>query len=183
MLRALQLGYVATAKWDIYDATYDIGTQDYSAIGPGTDGWPLRPAYQLLHLLTLTTRPVGGTIVDVVAQPGADPAKLLTAYVSPASDLTILGLDRNGAGISAIPYAPVDYSIGGLPPNSAVPADRLERRRHGHQPGDRLRRQRPGRSGRVLGPAAGGLRADHDAAWTASVVKPATTPPRRVTTA
>ena len=52
MLRSLQLGYVATAKWDIYDATYDIGTQDYSAIGPGTEGWPLRPAYQLLHLLT-----------------------------------------------------------------------------------------------------------------------------------
>ena len=31
--------------------------------------------------------------------------------------MTILGLDRNGAGISAIPYAPVAYSIGGLPPN------------------------------------------------------------------
>ena len=117
MLRALQLGYLATAKWDLYDATYDIGTQDYSAIGPGTAGWPLRPAYHLLHLLTATTRPVGGSIVDVVARPGTDPAKLLTAYVSPASDLTILGLDRNGAGISATPYAPVAYSIGGLPPN------------------------------------------------------------------
>ena len=43
MLRALQLGYVATAKWDLYDATYDIGTQDYSAIGPGIDGWTIRP--------------------------------------------------------------------------------------------------------------------------------------------
>ena len=117
MLRALQLGYLTTAKWDLYDATYDIGTQDYSAIGPGTAGWPLRPAYHLLHLLTATTSPVGGSIVDVVAQPGADPAKLLTAYVSPGSDVTILGLDRNGAGISAIPYAPVAYSIGGLPPN------------------------------------------------------------------
>ncbi len=117
MLRALQLGYLTTAKWDLYDATYDIGTQDYSAIGPGTAGWPLRPAYHLLHLLTATTRPVGGSIVDVVAQPGADPAKLLTAYISPGSDVTILGLDRNGAGISAIPYAPVAYSIGGLPPN------------------------------------------------------------------
>ena len=117
MLRALQLGYLTTAKWDLYDATYDIGTQDYSAIGPGTAGWPLRPAYHLLHLLTATTRPVGGSIVDVVARPGADPAKLLIAYVSPGSDLTILGLDRNGAGISATPYAPVAYSIGGLPPN------------------------------------------------------------------
>ena len=32
-------------------------------------------------------------------------------------DVTILGLDRNGAGISTILYAPVDYRIGGLPPN------------------------------------------------------------------
>jgi hypothetical protein len=117
MLRALQLGYVATAKWDLYDATYDAGTQDYSAIGPGSADWPLRPAYQLLHLLTLTTTQTGGHIVDVVAQPGADPAKLLTAYVSPASDLTILGLDRDGAGVSAAGAGPVDYRIGGLPPN------------------------------------------------------------------
>jgi hypothetical protein len=117
MLRALQLGYLATAKWDVYDATYDIGTQDYSTIGPGTAGWPLRPAYHLLHLLTLTTEPVGGSIVEVVAQPGADPAKLLVAYVSPGSDLTIFGLDRNGAGISADTAPPVPYSIGGLPPN------------------------------------------------------------------
>jgi hypothetical protein len=116
MLRALQLGYVATAKWDLYDATYDAGTQDYSAIGPGTDGWPLRPTYHLLHLLTLTTRPVGGSIVDVVPRTGADPAKLLTAYVSPGADLTILGLDRNGGAMSAT-GGPVAYSIGGLPPN------------------------------------------------------------------
>jgi hypothetical protein len=117
MLRALQLGYVATAKWDLYDATYDVGTQDYSAIGPGSADWPLRPSYQLLHLLTLTTQQIGGHIVDLVAQPDADPAKLLTAYVSPASDLTILGLDRNGAGVSAVAAGPVDYRIGGLPPN------------------------------------------------------------------
>ena len=118
MLRALQLGYVAIAKWDIYDATYDIGTQDYSAIGPGAAGWPLRQSYHLLHLLTLTTTPVNGSIVDVVAQPGADPAKLLTAYVSPTSDLTILGLDKNGAGISPTGARPVAYSVGGLPPNT-----------------------------------------------------------------
>ncbi len=117
MLRALQLGYIATAKWDLYDATYDVGTQDYSAIGPGSAGWPLRPAYQLLHLVTLTTKQIGGHVVAVVPQPGADPAKLLTAYVSPASDLTILGLDRNGAAVSA-GTGPVGYRIGGLPPRT-----------------------------------------------------------------
>ena len=94
------------------------GRQDYSAIGPGAAGWPLRQSYHLLHLLTLTTTPVNGSIVDVVAQPGADPAKLLTAYVSPTSDLTILGLDKNGAGISPTGARPVAYSVGGLPPNT-----------------------------------------------------------------
>ena len=44
MLRALQLGYVTTAKWDLYDATYDIGTQDYSAIGPGSGTGHCAPA-------------------------------------------------------------------------------------------------------------------------------------------
>jgi hypothetical protein len=117
MLRAVQLGYLATVKWDLYDATYDAGTQDYSAIGPGADGWPLRPAYQLLHLLTLTTQPTGGRIVDVAPAAGADPAKLLSAYVSPASDLTIVGLDRNGGAVYPTDAGPVAYTIGGLPPN------------------------------------------------------------------
>jgi hypothetical protein len=66
----------------------------------------------------LTTKPRGGSIVDVVPSVGADPSKLLTAYVSPARDVTILGLDRDGGTIPTTSHSPASYSIGGLPPNT-----------------------------------------------------------------
>ena len=122
MIRATQLGYSAALLWDLYNARYDAGTQDYSAIGPGTNGWPLRPAYRLLQLLGLTTQPRGGSIVDLVRSPGADPSKLLTAYLSPGAGVTILGLDTDGGAvggtIATTSDASVAYSIGGLPPNT-----------------------------------------------------------------
>ena len=118
MLRSLQLGYVATAKWDIYDATYDIGTQDYSAIGPGTEGWPLRPAYQLLHLLTADDqagrrqhrrrRPAAGR------RPGKAPHRLRLARLRPDDP----GPGQGRRRVSATGAAPIAYRIGGLPPNS-----------------------------------------------------------------
>ena len=117
MIRATQLGYVAAAKWDVYDATYDIGTQDFSTIGAGLDGWPIRPSYNLIRLLTMTTSPVGGSIVDVVPAAGADPTKLLTAYIAPSGDMTILGLDTDGAAIAA-GWDPVVYRLAGLPPTT-----------------------------------------------------------------
>ncbi len=108
VIRAAELGYVAALKWDLYNASYDAGLQDYSAIGPGTAGWPLRPAYRLLQLITLTTKP-GWQIVDVDRAPAADPAKLLAAYVSPAKNVTVLGLDTDGATPEAIPDTPEAY--------------------------------------------------------------------------
>lgn len=118
MIRAAQLGYTATVKWDVYPAKYDAGTQDHSALGPGVDGWPVRPVYRVLQLMTAATKPRGGSIVDVVRSSGADPSKLLTAYVSPARDVTILGLDTDGGAIPTTSHDPVSYSIGGLPPNT-----------------------------------------------------------------
>lgn len=117
-IRAAQLGYTATVKWDAYPAKYDAGTQDHAAIGPGAAGWPTRPVYHVLQLMSLTTKPRGGSIVDVVPSAGADPAKLLTAYVSPASDVTILGLDMDGGAIAKTSHVPVSYSLGGLPPST-----------------------------------------------------------------
>ena len=69
-------------------------------------------------MLALATRPGGGSVVDVVAGPGADAAQLVTAYVSPAGNDTILGLDTRGAALDATATGPVAYSIGGLPPNT-----------------------------------------------------------------
>ena len=54
---AARLGYAGTIKWDGYAAKYDRGTQDYSLIGPPTQGWPLRPVYNVTRLFTSTTRP------------------------------------------------------------------------------------------------------------------------------
>jgi hypothetical protein len=118
MIRASQLGYSAAVLWDAYTAKYDAGTQDYSAIGPGTAGWPIRPVYHLLHLMTVTTTPRGGSIVEVAPSAAADPSKLLTAYVSPGAGITILGLDTAGGSIATVSDAPVAYSVGGLPPNT-----------------------------------------------------------------
>lgn len=120
MIRAAQLGFSGTVKWDLYAAKYDAGTQDHSAIGPGELGWPERPAYRLLQLLATTTEPKGGRIVDLVPSPGADPAKLLTAYVSPGSDLTILGLHTGGGFAETSSAGPVRYTIGGLSPGARL---------------------------------------------------------------
>jgi hypothetical protein len=117
-IRSTQLGFSGTVKWDLYPAKYDAGTQDHSALGPAADGWPERPVYRVLQLMTLATQPRGGSIVEMVRGNGADRSKLLTAYISPAKDITIFGLDRDGGDISTTSNAAVSYSVGGLPPNS-----------------------------------------------------------------
>jgi hypothetical protein len=61
----------------------------------------------------------GWHIADVVPNAGADREKLLTAYVSPARNVTILGLHTDGGAIATTSHDPVPYSIGGLPPNSS----------------------------------------------------------------
>jgi hypothetical protein len=120
MMRAAQLGFSATAKWDLYAAAYDAAAQDYSAIGPAAASWPVRPVYRLLQLFIATTEPRGGSIVDVVPNPGADPAKLLTAYTSPGGGVTILGLDTAGGAIGTVSDDSVPYSIGGLPAHTPL---------------------------------------------------------------
>jgi hypothetical protein len=116
-IRAAKLGFSGTVKWDVYPAKYDAGTQDHCALGPGAEGWPPRPVYHVLQLMALTTKPRGGSIVDVVPSAGADPSKVLTAYISPAKDVTVFGLDGHGGSIPTTSHDPVSYSIGGLPPN------------------------------------------------------------------
>jgi hypothetical protein len=118
IVRAMQLGYSGFSKWDLYPAQYDNGKGDYSLIGPAGQGWPVRPIYKLLQLLTATTEPPGGEIVDVVPGLGADPKKLLTAYLSPAGGLTVFGLDVDGGVIEGTANGPVAYSVGGLPANT-----------------------------------------------------------------
>jgi hypothetical protein len=118
-LRAAQLGYSGTVKWDLYPAKYDTGTQDFSALGPAADGWPERPVYNLLQLLGITTEPRGGHTVEVTTDAAGARGKLVTAYVSPANDVTVLGLHKAGGSISATSHDPVTYGLGGLPANAS----------------------------------------------------------------
>ena len=119
MIRAAQVGINGTVKWDLYPAKYDAGTQDHSALGPSADGWPARPVYRLLQLLTTTTEPRGGRIVQVVGAAGVAPSKLLTGYISTAGDVTILGLDTRGGMVATTSSELVPYTIGGLAPNTS----------------------------------------------------------------
>jgi hypothetical protein len=119
-IRCAQLAYSGTIKWDIYPGKYDAGTQDFSTLGPAVEGWPQRPVYNLLQLLTLTTEPRGGHIVQVTPSASADPRKLVTAYVSPANDVTVLGLHTAGGAIPTTSRDPISYRIGGLPANTSL---------------------------------------------------------------
>jgi hypothetical protein len=119
IVRGMQLGYSGFSKWDLYPGQYDNGKLDYSMLGPAGQGWPVRPVYRLFQLLTLTTQPIGGEIVQVLPGPGADPKKLLAAYLSPAGGLTVFGLDVAGGVTEASANGPVSYSVGGLPPNTS----------------------------------------------------------------
>lgn len=119
MIRAAQLGFNGTIKWDLYPAKYDAGEQDHSALGSAAEGWRARPVYRLLQLVTTATEPRGGRIVQVVAAPGTAPSKLLTGYVSPAGDITVLGLDTLGGMIRTTSSELVPYAIGGLPANTS----------------------------------------------------------------
>jgi hypothetical protein len=113
---AARLGYAGVAKWDGFVAKYDKSTQDYSLIGPPTQGWPLRPVYNLTRLFTLTTKP-GWKVVGVA---GAASTKLLAGYTGPKGQVTVVGLDTSGASLAA-PSQTVDtYSVGGLPPNATL---------------------------------------------------------------
>ena len=90
--------------------------QDYSLVGPPGQGWPLRPAYQVVRLLTGTVRP-GWQVVSVDGQSGT---KLLVGFRGAAGETTIVGLDTSGATLNALSPTQVSYVLGGLPPNALL---------------------------------------------------------------
>ena len=108
---AARLGYAGTIKWDGYVGKYDRGTQDYSLIGPPTQGWPLRPVYNLTRLFTLTTLR-GWKVVGVAGSAGT---KLVAAYTGPKTQTTVIGLDTSGAALATPSTTVVAYAVGGLP--------------------------------------------------------------------
>ena len=116
---AAQLGYAGTVKWDGYYGKYDRGTQAYYTIGkPETDGWPLYPTYFLLRLVTMTTEP-GWRVLQLNQSGSSERTKHLAAFAGGDDELTILGLDSEGADVNTTSSTRVDYTIGGLPPRAS----------------------------------------------------------------
>jgi hypothetical protein len=76
--------------------------------------------YNLLQLLGLTTEPRGGHTVEVTTDAAGARGKVVTAYVSPANDVTVLGLHKAGGSISSTSHDLVPYGLGGLPANASV---------------------------------------------------------------
>ena len=111
-LEALNRSYVATAQWELYDADYDVPMR-YGAIGDARAGWPLRPGYHLLMLMTHTCRPGWQVLAVEGEQAGAHVAAMrgpkdeLTAYVLNVSDrpqtIRVDGLPRERS-FHAIPW-------------------------------------------------------------------------------
>ncbi|HYZ77255.1 MAG TPA: hypothetical protein VE596_07755 [Gaiellaceae bacterium] len=112
---AARLGYAGTIKWDGYFGKYDRGTQDYSLIGPPSQGWPLRPVYNATRLFTLTTKP-GWRVVGVGGSSGT---KLVAGYTGPRGRTTVVGLDTSGASLATPSTTVVSYAVGGLPRNTS----------------------------------------------------------------
>ena len=56
VLEGLNHGYVAFVAWTMDDALYDHPMK-YGLIGGAKDGWPLKPGYHLVRLLTHTIQP------------------------------------------------------------------------------------------------------------------------------
>jgi hypothetical protein len=113
-IRAAQLRFAGTIKWDCHFGKYDRGNQAYYAIGrPTADGWQAFPAYHALRLVTLTTE-VGCNVREVHAKNPGDTRKLV-AFGDPKAELTVLGLDSRGAPLNGTSSTNVLYAIGGLP--------------------------------------------------------------------
>jgi hypothetical protein len=88
MLDAINLGFVGTAQWDMYDVWYDR-KMGYGVIGPVEKGFPIKPGYWLLGMFTHATEPgwramkIDGEIEDV----------WISALAS-KNDLSVFALNR-----------------------------------------------------------------------------------------
>lgn len=109
---APRLGFAGTVKWDAYFGRYDAKPQAYTMIGPPQEGWPLRPVYHLTRLFTAAVRP-GWKVLGVE---GAKGPRILTAYAGPQGELTLFGLDTQGALLDTTSATVSTYTIGGVPP-------------------------------------------------------------------
>jgi hypothetical protein len=94
MTEATRRGFVATVQWEAYDVAYGKHPMHYGLMGEPGEGWPLRPAYQVLRLFTHTIAP-GWRAVQVE---GDSTNVALAAVQGPDGELTIMALNHSKAG-------------------------------------------------------------------------------------
>lgn len=117
-IRAAQLGYAGTVKWDSYYGKYDNGTQAYYMIGQWDENgiWRLNPIYDVVKMFTQVTRP--GWNVTAVEQDSLLDTRLTASYAGPSGQVTVVGLDRAGGQLNGSSTTLVPYAIGGLAPTT-----------------------------------------------------------------
>jgi len=89
-MEALNRGFSGTVQWDMADVAYDRHMH-YGVIGEPKKGWPLKPAYFVLKMLTHTVGP-GFRVVKVG---GGIPDGLACALVGPKGEKAVYLLNRS----------------------------------------------------------------------------------------
>jgi hypothetical protein len=107
-INGLNSGFAGFIRWDCYKAKYDNGSQYFSCIGSGTDGYPLYPLYYMTWLFTHTSQ-AGWQVVST--NPGTVNSGVVVASMtnSNASEQTIYVINTSSHNVT--------YSLGGLIPN------------------------------------------------------------------
>ena len=106
-MNGLNLGYAGFSRWDCYKAKYDGGTQYFSCIGSGTDGYPLYPLYYMTCLFTHTCQP-GWSVVSTTQGNNANKV-VAVMQDKTGQNITLYAVNKSNGTFP--------YIIGGLPAN------------------------------------------------------------------
>ena len=91
MTEATRRGFVATVQWEAYDMAYGKRAMHYGIMGEPSEGWPLRPSYQVLRLFTHTIAP-GWRALQV---DGDTTNVALAAVQGPSGELTVMAVNHS----------------------------------------------------------------------------------------
>jgi hypothetical protein len=122
ILEAAARGYNGIVAWDAYHALYDRDKKNmrhYGLLGgpkEHPDPWPRRPAFRAQRLLMRAVQPGW----HVLPLSGGSPAHRVVAFANPDDprQLTITGLDTNGAQLNTQRPDKTAYTIKGVPANT-----------------------------------------------------------------
>ena len=108
-INGLNLGFAGFIRWDCFKAKYDAGTQYFSCIGSGTDGYPLYPLYYMTYLFTHTSQPGWQVVSFTSGSTYNSPIVMAVMTNSNASEQTVYAINMSSDMVT--------YTVGGLIPN------------------------------------------------------------------